>query len=203
MTHTTAAPSAPSTTDSSSTTAWRGLRTLHLVRAAFSVVWVAVLLTTSMDLVGADEPTLIAGILLVLYPAWDVAATFLERRLAGAGSASRVGVFNIALGVAAAVAMTVAVLTTIGSAFLVFGAWALLSGAAQLTVAVRRRHEVGAQWPMIISGALSVLAGGSIAAMTTSDTSGLGTMAGYSAVGAFWFIVSAVALTVRGRRATR
>jgi hypothetical protein len=56
---------------------------------------------------------------------------------------------------------------------------------------------------MIVSGALSVLAGVSIAAMTTSDTGGLDTVAGYSAFGAFWFLVSAVALTVRGRRAVR
>jgi hypothetical protein len=43
------------------------------------------------------------------------------------------------------------------------------------------------------------LAGASFAAMSGSATSKLSTLAGYSACGAFWFLVSAIALTVRGR----
>jgi len=95
------------------------------------------------------------------------------------------------------------VFSTIGTTLLVFGVWALLSGAIQLAVAIRRRHTVGAQWPMVISGGLSVLAGISFAAMSASSTSDLSSIAGYSAFGAFWFLVSAIALTIRGRRATR
>jgi hypothetical protein len=54
---------------------------------------------------------------------------------------------------------------------------------------------------MIISGGLSVLAGASFAAMSGSAGSGLSTIGGYSAFGAFWFLVSAIALTPRARRA--
>ncbi|WP_237557704.1 MULTISPECIES: hypothetical protein [Streptomyces] len=56
---------------------------------------------------------------------------------------------------------------------------------------------------MIISGAQSVLAGTVIAAGSASATSGLSTLAGYSAFGAFWFLVSVVALSNRGRRTAR
>jgi uncharacterized membrane protein HdeD (DUF308 family) len=96
--------------------------------------------------------------------------------------------------------MLVAAFSTVGKALLVFGVWALVSGAIQLVVAVRRRRLIGAQWPMIISGGLSVLAGATFAAMSTSATSGLSTVAGYSAFGAFWFLVSAITLTLRSRR---
>ena len=85
----------------------------------------------------------------------------------------------------------------------VFGIWALLSGAIQLVVAIQRRRTVGAQWPMVISGGLSVLAGANFAFMSASATSSLSTVAGYSAFGAFWFLVSVIALSIRSRREKR
>ncbi|RSM45997.1 hypothetical protein DMA12_11950 [Amycolatopsis balhimycina DSM 5908] len=185
------------TTAPSTTTTPSGLRSLYLIRVVFSLIWVALVFTTSTALVPADRPTVIAAVLLVIYPLWDVIATLLERRMAGTGSTNRVGVINIALGLAATAGMLVAVFSTLGTALLVFGIWALLSGAIQLVVAMRRRRTVGAQWPMIISGGLSVLAGASFAAMSASATSGLSALAGYSAVGAFWFLVSVVALSRR------
>jgi uncharacterized membrane protein HdeD (DUF308 family) len=145
----------------------------------------------------------VAAVLLIVYPLWDAVATLLEGRMAGTGSPSRVRAINVALGLAATIGMVIAVFSTIGTALLVFGLWALLSGAIQLFVAVRRRRTVGAQWPMIISGALSVLAGAAFAAMSGSATSGLSTVAGYSAFGAFWFLVSVIALSLRARRAPR
>ncbi|MFJ9917248.1 DUF308 domain-containing protein [Actinacidiphila glaucinigra] len=169
----------------------------------FSLIWVALVFTTSASLVSTDRPTVSAAVLLVVYPLWDAIATFLERRLAGAGSANRVSTVNMGLGLATTAGMIIAVLSTVGTALLVFGVWALLSGAIQLVVAVRRRRTVGAQWPMVISGGQSVLAGAAIAAGSTSPTSGLSTVAGYSAFGAFWFLVSVIALTGRSRRGTR
>lgn len=202
MTSTTA-PTTLTTATAPPETSSSGLRSLHLVRAAFSLVWVALVLATSSSLVATETPSVVAGVLLVTYPLWDAAATLLERRTAGAGTTGRVSLVTIGLGLAAAVAMTVAVLDTVGPALLVFGVWALLSGALQLVVAVRRRRTLGAQWPMIVSGGLSVLAGASFAVSSGSDTSGLSGLAGYSAFGAFWFLVSAVALTLRSRRAGR
>ncbi|MFE7213232.1 DUF308 domain-containing protein [Streptomyces sp. NPDC057611] len=180
-----------------------GLRSLYLIRVAFSLIWVALVVTTSASLVSTDRPTVIAAVLLVIYPLWDVIATLLERRMVGTGSTDRVGTTNVALGLATAAGMIFAVFSTIGTALLVFGIWALLSGAIQLVVAIRRRRTVGAQWPMVISGGLSVLAGASIAAMSASATSSLSTVAGYSAFGAFWFLVSVIALSIRSRREKR
>ncbi|MFD8073420.1 DUF308 domain-containing protein [Streptomyces sp. NPDC059718] len=180
-----------------------GLRSLHLIRVVFSLIWVALVFTTSASLVSADTPTVIAAVLLVVYPLWDAIATLLERRLAGTGSANRVSTVNLGLGLATTAGMIISVFSTIGTALLVFGVWALLSGAIQLVVAIRRRRAVGAQWPMVISGAQSVLAGATIAATSASATSSLSTVAGYSAFGAFWFLVSVIALSIRSRRDKR
>ncbi len=180
-----------------------GLRSLYLIRVVFSVIWVVLVFTTSASLKSKDTPTVIAAVLLSIYPLWDVIATLLERRMAGTGSTSRVSAINVALGLAATIGMIIAIFNTIGTAILVFGIWALLSGAIQLVTAIRRWRTVGAQWPMIISGGLSVVAGATFAAMSGSATSGLSTLAGYSAFGAFWFLVSVIALSLRTRRAKR
>ncbi|MFD8378312.1 DUF308 domain-containing protein [Streptomyces sp. NPDC059679] len=198
MIQTTVTSSTTTTTTTSS-----GLRSLYLIRVAFSLIWVALVVTTSASLVSADRPTAIAAVLLVIYPLWDVIATLLERRMAGTGSTDSVGTANVALGLATTAGMIIAVFSTIGTALLVFGIWALLAGAIQLAVAIRRRRTVGAQWPMVISGGLSVLAGASFAVMSASATSSLSTVAGYSAFGAFWFLVSAIALSIRSRREKR
>ncbi|NUP44159.1 MAG: hypothetical protein HOY76_45825 [Streptomyces sp.] len=198
MTQTTVTSSTTTTTTTPS-----GLRSLYLIRVAFSLIWVALVATTSASLVSTDRPTVIAAVLLVIYPLWDVIATLLEHRMAGTGSTDRVGTTNGALGLATAAGMIIAVFSTIGTALLVFGIWALLAGAIQLAVAIRRRRTVGAQWPMVISGGLSVLAGASFAVMSASPTSSLSTLAGYSAFGAFWFLVSAIALSIRSRREKR
>ena len=198
MTQTTVTPSTITTL-----TTLSGLRSLYLIRVAFSLIWVALVVTTSASLVSTDRPTTIAAVLLIVYPLWDVIATLLERRTAGTGSTDRVGTTNMALGLATTAGMIIAVFSTIGTALLVFGVWALLSGAIQLVVAIRRRRTVGAQWPMVISGGLSVLAGASFAAMSASATSSLSTIAGYSAFGAFWFLVSVIALSIRSRREKR
>ncbi|MGW5275640.1 DUF308 domain-containing protein [Streptomyces sp. NPDC004044] len=192
-----------STTSTTATTTPSGLRSLYLIRVVFSLIWVALVFTTSASLVSTDRPTVIAAVLLIVYPLWDVIATLLERRLAGTGSTNRVSTINMGLGLATTAGMIIAVFSTIGTALLVFGVWALLSGAIQLVVAIRRRRTVGAQWPMVISGGQSVLAGATVAATSASAMSSLSTVAGYSAFGAFWFLVSVVALSIRSRREQR
>ncbi|MCC4313789.1 hypothetical protein [Streptomyces malaysiensis] len=44
------------------------------------------------------------------------------------------------------------------------------------------------------------LAGAAVAATSASATSSLSIVAGYSAFGAFWFLVSVIALSIRSRR---
>ena len=190
MTQTTTAPSATSVDSTRS-----GLRRLYLIRVAFSISWVVLVFATCRSLTSGDAPTAVAATLLVAYPLWDAIATVLELRLTGNGGArDRVRVGNVALSVAAAGAMAIAVFSTIKVTLIVFGVWALVSGAIQLTLAIRRRPTVGAQWPMMISGSLSILAGIYIAATSGSASSGLSSIAGYSAFGAFWFLAAVVAL---------
>ena len=54
---------------------------------------------------------------------------------------------------------------------------------------------------MIISGGLSVLAGISFVATAAVPRTGLTTLAGYSAFGAFWYLVGALLLIRAARRA--
>jgi uncharacterized membrane protein HdeD (DUF308 family) len=161
----------------------------------FSVVWVVLVFTTSHSLKSADAPSTIAAVLLVAYPLWDAIATLLELRTTGrSGSLERVRVLNVALSIVAAVAMLIAVFATIKATLIVFGVWALVSGAIQLTLAIRRRRAVGSQWPMMLSGGISVLAGLQFAAMSGASSAGLSKVAAYSAFGAFWFLVAVIAL---------
>ena len=46
-----------------------------------------------------------------------------------------------------------------GATLAAFGTWAAVSGAIQLGVAVHRRRTEGRQLPLIVSGALSTIAG--------------------------------------------
>ena len=83
----------------------------------------------------------------------------------------------------------------------VFGVWAILSGLLQLYTGVRRWRSYGAQWAMILSGAQSALAGGfmigkSLGSMPPSILD----IAPYAAFGAFYFLVSAIWLTVSAYR---
>ncbi|PXW51429.1 short repeat uncharacterized protein DUF308 [Methylobacterium sp. B4] len=82
----------------------------------------------------------------------------------------------------------------------VFGVWAILSGLLQLATGVRR-WNAGAQWAMALSGAQSALAGTYfIFKANGASTPGITDIAPYAAFGAFYFLVSAVWLTVAQAR---
>jgi uncharacterized membrane protein HdeD (DUF308 family) len=86
----------------------------------------------------------------------------------------------------------------------VFGVWATLSGLLQLATGIRRRKGVGAQWPMILSGAQSALVGAMFLRQAAGpEVPSVVDIAPYAAFGAFYFLVSAlwlVASDVRRRR---
>lgn len=71
-------------------------------------------------------------------------------------------------------------------------------GVVQLVVGLRRRG-LGGQWPMILSGGISVLAGGSFILQATKDGASLTNLAGYATLGGIFFLVSALRLG-RARR---
>ncbi|MFC4950049.1 hypothetical protein [Pseudonocardia sp. GCM10023141] len=164
------------------------LRRLYFIRAAFALVWAVVVGVTASRL----GP--ISIVLLVLYPLFDVAAAIIDAR-ASKRSQNVVGLYvNIAVSTFAAVGIAVAVGTSgIPGVLRVWGAWAIVSGVIQLIVGIGRR-KMGGQWPMILSGALSVGAGSSFILMASNPGASLVTVAGYAALGGIFFLVSAVRL---------
>ena len=82
---------------------------------------------------------------------------------------------------------------------LVWGLWAVTAGAVQLIVALTRRG-LGGQWPMILSGGISVLAGLGFILQSGSSSASLVGLAGYATLGGIFFLVSAIRLGARMRR---
>ena len=69
---------------------------------------------------------------------------------------------------------------------------AIASGAIQLAVGLLRKRQTG-QRPMIISGALSVVAG-TFFVVSAADATSLSSIAGYAVVGGVFVLVSTLRL---------
>ncbi|HEX8866771.1 MAG TPA: hypothetical protein VF821_14030 [Lentzea sp.] len=159
------------------------LRRLYLVRFGFAVVWAALLFVSRQEL----GPLAIA--LLVLYPLFDVAAAVVDVR-----STRNTALYvNIAISLLAAVGLAIATSSGIPAVLRVWGAWAIVSGLVQLAVALGRRG-MGGQWPMILSGGISVLAGSSFIVMASGENPTFANLAGYATIGGIFFLVSALRL---------
>ena len=169
----------------------RWLQQYYFIRAAFSVAWVVAAFA-----VGASSQP-VAGALLVLYPAWDAAANAVDGLRSGGLAQNRTQTLNVVVSLTTSVAVVVALQMSMNFVLGVFGAWAILSGLLQLATALRRWRSSGAQWAMVLSGGQSALAGGFFVFQATTPMSPtIMTVAGYAAVGALYFLVSAVWLTV-------
>ncbi|MBK3663866.1 DUF308 domain-containing protein [Bradyrhizobium diazoefficiens] len=167
------------------------LKQYYFLRVAFSVAWVVAAFAI------APSSPAIAGALLVLYPAWDAAANFLDALRSGGLHQNRTQALNVLASLATTIAVIVALQTNMNRVLGIFGAWAILSGLLQLGTAIRRWKSFGAQWAMVLSGAQSALAGGFfIFQATTPAVPSIANVAGYVAVGALYFLVSALWLTV-------
>lgn len=165
------------------------LRKLYFLRAAFSLVWIG--LVTAF----AKTNTQIAAILFIIYPAWDVIATYIDIR-ANPQSANKTPQYvNTAIGIVTTISVAIALQYGIPQALIVFGAWAILTGLIQLILGLRRRKLLDGQWPMIISGGQSMLAGVSFIVMAHKPDQGITTLAGYAGFGAFYFILAAIRLS--------
>jgi uncharacterized membrane protein HdeD (DUF308 family) len=167
----------------------RSLRTLYFSRTAFSLIWVLFVLTFAKTNPG------LATVLFIIYPAWDVLATFFDIRANPPAANKTPQYVNVVIGVATTIGVALALQKGIPQALLVFGAWAILTGLIQLILGLRRRKVLGGQWPMIISGGQSMLAGASFIAMANEPNQGITTLAGYAAFGAFYFLLSAFRLS--------
>ena len=166
---------------------------LYLARGVLAVVWAIVLAAV------ADSLTTGVGILLVAYPLIDVIASLVDARDSSSRTLLR---FNAVVGTLAAAGLAIAATGDVADVLRVFGAWAILSGAAQVVVAIRRRGPAtGGQWPMLIAGTFSVLVGVYYNAVTAIDDPQLDPLVAYAAAGGTFFIVQAGLLTWRGRKA--
>ena len=173
------------------TTETRTLR-LFLTRGSIAITWAVVFATV------ADSLTLGAGVLLVLYPLIDVVASLIDAR-SQHGSARRLLLAGAAVSAAAAVALGVAATGSVANVFAVFGVWAALSGAAQLVVALRRRGQLGKQWPMRLAGGVSVLVGVAFLIASAGTDPMLRMLAIYAATGGIDFVIEAWLLARRRR----
>ncbi len=176
----------------------QALKRYYFLRAGVSVAWIAAAVA-----VGASDP-LAAGALLVAYPAWDALANALDARSNGGFKANPPQTLNVAVSLLVAGAVLVALQADPRRVLTVFGVWAAFAGLLQLVAGVRRWRAVGAQWPMVLSGAQSMLAGGfmiaaSLGANTLPPTAVA--VAPYAAFGAFYFLVAGVGLALKGRKA--
>jgi hypothetical protein len=172
------------------------LKRYYAVRALFSIAWVALAFTIGRSL----PPAAVA--LIVAYPLWDCAANYVDGSRNGGLRANPTQLLNVVV----SAVVTLAVITVVPRGFhpvvAVIGVWATLSGILQLASAVRRWGHADAQWPMILSGAQSGLAG-VFMLKRASDASvalGVADVAPYAAFGAIYFAISALALAIRQRR---
>jgi uncharacterized membrane protein HdeD (DUF308 family) len=171
------------------------LKTYYYLRFAVSAIWVALALTV------AKAMPALAAVMLVAYPAWDAVANYLDASRSGGLARNKSQMLNFVVSIVTAVAVAAALPHGMPAVLQFFGAWAVLAGLLQLVTGVRRWKSYGAQWAMILSGAQSGLAGAHMLSKAAGKAPvSIGDIAPYAAFGAFYFLVSAVALTVSGVR---
>jgi len=169
----------------------RSLRNLYFVRTAFQVIWAASVITTAV------KQPLLAAVLFLLYPLWDVACTVYDLNTFSKSGSSRTSqIVNAVLGVAAAIGIGLTVFETPIYSVAIFGVWAFGAGALQLVAGLLRRKELGGgQWSMILSGAQSALAGIAFIVLGLHDKKHIGDVGGYAIFGALYFLIGGILLT--------
>lgn len=174
-------------------TSW--LKTYYYLRFAVSTVWVGLAFT-----VGKTMPP-VAAVMFVAYPAWDAIANYIDASRSGGLGQNKSQMLNFVVSIVTAVAVALALGSGPHEVLKVFGIWASLSGLFQLLTGAVRWKSYGAQWAMILSGAQSVLAGVFMFKRAGSaELVSVANVAPYAAFGAFYFLVSAVSLTIGDAR---
>jgi uncharacterized membrane protein HdeD (DUF308 family) len=173
------------------------LTKLYLTRGILAVAWAVAFAAAYKNTdVHAKLPAA-AIVLLVAYPLLDAVSSAIDYR----SVPDRVTVFNGALSTLAAIGLGIAGASGVKATLAAFGAWAIVAGAAQFAVGLRRRGPVlGKQWPMLISGGLSFLVGIIYNAQAAGDKPSLSVLSVYATGGGIWFILEAVLLVWKSRR---
>ncbi|MBN7809142.1 DUF308 domain-containing protein (plasmid) [Agrobacterium rosae] len=175
------------------------LKQYYFTRAAFSVLWVTAALTIG------QQSFAVAAALLIAYPAWDAAANVVDAARSGGLAVNRSQAINVTASSIMTIAVIIALTMNMNWVLGAFGLWAIFSGLLQLGTAVRRWRTSGGQWAMVLSGGQSAVAGALfiLQAQMPQEPS-ISTVAGYAGVGAFYFLVSAIWLTIAlSRRSMR
>ncbi|MDX3094920.1 DUF308 domain-containing protein [Streptomyces sp. ME01-24h] len=171
------------------------LQRLYLSRGILAVVW-AVVFAGAHDTLDATAITL-----LVIYPLIDAVSSVIDHRALPDGSERRVTTFNAVLSTLAAIAVGIAGAGSFAAVLSVFGAWAVLSGASQVVVGLRRRGpELGKQWPMLIAGGLSFLVGIFYIVQAAGEDPSLDVLSTYATGGGVFFIAQAILLAWKARQ---
>lgn len=168
---------------------------LYLGRGVLAVAWALAFAKAHEDL------DAVAITLLVAYPLIDAVSSLIDYRATPNGSERRITAFNGVLSTLAALAIGIAGAGDEASVLHVFGAWAIVSGAAQVVVGLRRRGpELGKQWPTLISGGLSFLVGITYNIQAAGDNPSLDVLSVYATGGGVWFILQALLLGWKSRQ---
>jgi uncharacterized membrane protein HdeD (DUF308 family) len=170
---------------------------LFLTRGLVAIAWAVVFAAAAPDS-GTAVPAGV-GVLLVIYPLIDVVACLIDAR-GQAGSSRQVLLANAAVSALAAIALGVAATGTIADVLAAFGAWAFLAGGAQLIVVLRRRALLGNQWPLLLSGSFSLVAGVVYLIMSGASDPKLLPLVFYAATGGVEFAIQAWLLARRRDR---
>ena len=186
-----------SSAEATASLAQERIRNIFLTRGVIAIVWAAVFVAAADDV--TTDVSVGAGALLVIYPLIDMVASLVDARRQH-GSARQPLLINAAVSALAAVALGVAATGTVTDVFAVFGLWAGITGAAQLVVVLRRRAQLGNQWPLLLANGVSVIGGVAfvLAAVVTDDPQ-LSMLAIYAATGGTEFVIQAWLLARRRR----
>ncbi|MFK4790535.1 DUF308 domain-containing protein [Microbacterium sp. ZW T5_56] len=185
------------TTESATTLGYsRSLRSLYFVRFAFAIIWVGVMVAVALSVA---QPSIALTAFLIIYPLFDAGAVLWQLRANPDHQRSRVSeVASIGVSVAVAIAIGIASSFSLSAALAVWGAWAIVAGIPQLITAIRNRRS-GGQVPQMLSGGISVFAGAAFLFQGLQGSTAIVGVAGYAAVGAIFFLVSAIRLSVKLR----
>jgi uncharacterized membrane protein HdeD (DUF308 family) len=162
-------------------------RRIVQLRAVVALLWAGAVAIVAGD-AGSELAAGVAA-LVAAYPLIDVVASLREAALGG--DHVRLLQVNAAISLLATAGLAaVAFGSDAGAVLAVFGAWASVSGAIQLATAIHRRRTRGTrELPMVVSGAISTLAGISFIASSRMDDPTVTNLAGYAAFGALLYLI--------------
>jgi uncharacterized membrane protein HdeD (DUF308 family) len=148
----------------------------------------------------AGAPSALLTSLLIVYPLFDAGAVLWQLRRVPSSSRSRASEWvNVVVSVLVAVALGVTSAFSLSWALIVWGVWAIGAGIPQLISAIRNRRA-GGQVPQMLSGGISVFAGSAFVLQGIQESGAIVGVAGYAAVGAIFFLISAIRLGVLLKR---